>query len=194
MNKFLGKLTPKLVWLRGDKWLLLIRCIWGIEWLFHWTILFKLSCIRKGKRHELCGRSMARKWILIFQLQLTPENWKLFALEMESPTSEMKLKEQVVDLLHFFGTNCTALKDWMSENMRSWRKGICSLWIKWKFSYYVSMTKINKIHTFWSQRNKQNKIKRCSHSRKHLQFLCSNLNFASSFIRFIAQHSFFLFF
>ena len=132
------------------KWLLLIRCIWGIEWLFHWTILFKLSCIRKGKRHELCGRSMARKWILIFQLQLTPENWKLFALEMESPTSEMKLKEQVVDLLHFFGTNCTALKDWMSENMRSWRKGICSLWIKWKFSYFVSMTKINLIHTVLS--------------------------------------------
>ena len=54
---------------------------------------------------------MARKLILIFQLQLTPENWKLFALEMESPTSEMKLKEQVVDLLHFFGTNCTALID-----------------------------------------------------------------------------------
>ena len=24
---------------------------------------------------------MARKWLLIFQLQLTPENWKLFALE-----------------------------------------------------------------------------------------------------------------
>ena len=29
----------------------------------------------------------------IFQLQLTPENWKLFASEMESPTSEVKLKE-----------------------------------------------------------------------------------------------------
>ena len=111
------------------KWLLLIRCIWGIEWLFHWTINFKLSCIRKGKRHELCGRSMARKWILIFQLQLTPENWKLFALEMESLTSEVKLKEKVVASLHFFGKKCTALIDWMSENTRTWRKGICSSWI-----------------------------------------------------------------
>ena len=49
--------------------------------------------------------------MLIFHLQLTPENQKLFALEMESLTSEMKLKEQVVALLHFFGTKRTALKD-----------------------------------------------------------------------------------
>ena len=54
---------------------------------------------------------IARTRILIFQLQLTPENWKLFNTEMESPTSEVKLKEQVVALLHFFGTKCTALKD-----------------------------------------------------------------------------------
>jgi len=55
--------------------------------------------------------NIARKLILIFQLQLTAENWKLFALEMESLTSEVKLKEQVVALLHFFGTKCTVLKD-----------------------------------------------------------------------------------
>ena len=56
--------------------------------------------------------NIARKWILIFQLvQLTAENWKLFALQMESLISEVKLKEQVVALLHFFGTKCTALKD-----------------------------------------------------------------------------------
>ena len=90
---------------------------------------------------------IARTRILIFQLQLTLENWKLFDTEMESPTSEVKLKEQVVALLHLFGTKCTALKDWMSENMRTWRKGICSSWIIWKFSYFFSMTKINLIHT-----------------------------------------------
>ena len=57
---------------------------------------------------------IARKRILVFHLQFTPENRELFSLEMESLTSEMKrkkLKEQVVALLHFFEMKCTALKD-----------------------------------------------------------------------------------
>lgn len=66
---------------------------------------------------------IARKWMFIFHFQFTPEYWKLFALEMESLTSEMermKLKELVwVASLHFFGMKCTALKDWMIENMRT---------------------------------------------------------------------------
>ena len=57
---------------------------------------------------------IARKGILVFHSQLTLQNRELFALEMESLTSEMKrmkLKEQVVALLHFFGMRCTVLKD-----------------------------------------------------------------------------------
>ena len=54
---------------------------------------------------------IAKKFILIFHLKFTPENRELFALEVESIASEikrMKLKEQVVPLLHFFGMKCTA--------------------------------------------------------------------------------------
>ena len=74
---------------------------------------------------------------------------ELFALEMESLTSEKKIKfkEQVVTLLHFSGIKCTALQDWMSENMRTQRIVIYRLWIKWKFPYFVSMTKINLTHS-----------------------------------------------
>ena len=54
-----------------------------------------------------------RKLAFIFHSQFTPENLEFFALEMESLiTSEMKrikLKEQVVTLLHVFGMKCNII-------------------------------------------------------------------------------------
>ena len=57
----------------------------------------------------------------------------------------MKLK--VVVLLHIFLDEVYCVKDWISENIRTPRNGISSSWIKWKFLYFVSMTKINLINT-----------------------------------------------